>query len=461
MTETRLEDMLRQTLAEAAATVTSGPTWSEDAATSFVVRPTRTVRRRLSWAAPLAAAATVALLVVGLLVAQHHRPHVAPPATNSPTSSQTHSPSPTTSTPGSNAPRAVAVALPSEWKDALSQPGQDFGALDAIPLSVAADGTVVLYLDFGPDWGRPRQVALLRPGTSAPEVVYTVDDPDSYKVTLGALYGRQLVVGTSLGGRSPQGTVPGSSPMPNVHQLLVIDLDTGAKTTIASTTPGKGLQIDEAAVFGDTVYWVSRPTYAATEVTYHGYNLVSHKSKKLAWGGLGQDPTLTPLGIYSFVGSGGVANAELPHTGVRRELDRVIPHTQDSRVSLVTDGKNYAWLQDSRTVAWWSPGKSERLFQLTPRTAGSPAPLLVVSGPLVFIGDNPWRVLDTRTGAIAKLPTAFGFTLYAAMPQTASNESVVAATNYIRSGAWVDRYWVDGKNELLILDISALPKISR
>lgn len=448
MNDLELERALRETFAAKAGEITSGPAYADP--------PSDPVRRWVHWIAPLAAAAAVLGVVGGVIAVRGRGPH-APAVTHAAIPTP---PLPSRAATGTQAPKsavsspaAKSCPLPPAWKNAYAAPASTFGATSATALSVAADGTVVVYLDFGPQPGRPRQVALLRPGSTTPQVVYDVSDPDKYAVSMAAVYKHWLVVAEDDAPRSPKGEVPGSSPLPNVHLLVVKDLDSGTTTRLASTTPGKGSTIDEAAVFNGTVSWVSRSRFSAHMGSWHLYDLDTAKSAGSLDGSYAYLPTINPLGVFNSD-----ISVEPGPTGDLAELDRVIPKDTTVRGTLTTDGTNYAWQQSPAEIGWWAPGHAARYVHLASSDVAED-PGLVVAGPLVFdLGGSASHVVDTRTSAVAALPASDKFGTPVA---EAAGGSVIALQSYTKGGGhWVDGYWLDPQPQVLRIDASSLPKIS-
>ncbi len=267
-----LETRLRSTLHEHADDITALPPRLAELRRpdDLAIAPSPARRPRTRWlpAAAVAIVVVIAGLVVGIRQLNQHTPSVVTPTVSptAPTTAAPTSPGPSpTST--STVPLACRATLPQEWKDALNATGSAYGAQSAMPMDVAPDGELLVARDFG--HGQPRDLALVA-SNGTPHSVFQVPDPNQLDVQDAYIYSHWLVVSTGNAPRAARGTVPGSSPMPNVVGLYVVDLRTGAQSTI---TNSNGHTITQAVELDGIVYWDLRARYSSSSGVIRSYDL--------------------------------------------------------------------------------------------------------------------------------------------------------------------------------------------
>jgi hypothetical protein len=433
-TDTELETLLRSALTARADAVQDAPPW---------VRPAGPVRRRRPWLPALAAAAAVVAVIAAVALGVHaarNRPAVPP------------GPTPTTVA----VPRACPAALPEAWRSALRDGGTPLGRYSSMPLSVTGDGTIVAYRDAGVQPGAARDVVLLRPGRP-PEAVYRVARPDRFGVQSAYLDGHRLVVALGSDPRHAPGVIPGSSPMPNVRRLLVIDLDTGATQTLASTT-GDVPEIQTAVLLDHTVYWDVRAHYGASTGRIEAHSLETGTTRTVYRG---------PLG-YLLASDGGIGwagpHGYQVHVGV--PLPDAVAAATDAatRMTLSTDGTDWAWLVSRGVVGYWRPGLTAPAYLRlrepvdTDDVPGS----VVVSGRFVLaVGPAP-QVIDVGARAAAPITGRHPFAGHARGQAALVSGGTRAAGYSIPDGPghWVQGYWADPPTQLLVLDTAGLPALT-
>jgi hypothetical protein len=398
-----LEQLLRDTLAERAGTVSSGPTWKS---------PVAPARRR--WVVPLAVAASVAavLTVVGTVAAvEHGSRHDRRPA-------ETHSSSlrPTATT--SPAPKRLnrylpscAAALPSAWHSAIKAGTATFGATSAVPLAVTADGSQLLVAR---DQGSARDVALVDPD-GRHHTIFSVPQPDENQVEHASVEGDYAVIDVERKPRNANGVLG------TVVSVVLIDLRTDATTQLDHVTEqqlrgsggAEGRTIDGSVLWNGHVYWDVRATYVSTTSAIHDYDIASRHTSVVARGAAGP-PQVSALGV-SFGGYGSTTIA------IARPLPAAVAAaltSQTARDTLVTDGRSYAWRASATDLAWWAPG-SAQVTEVGVPEADDAQPD-AVAGPFVLFGDpdtnladNSSALLDARTGAVG---TARGLQPFGLLP---------------------------------------------
>jgi hypothetical protein len=454
-----LVDLLQATLAQRAETVQRGRIWAGPAG----VPVTPIGRRR--WLAPLAAAVAAAAIVVGIVVAveqlPHHKAPVAP-STHHPSGSPT-SPAPTSASPSSSpttsptvtAALACPATLPSAWSAAYRNGLVNVGGAYAYPMSVAADGTLVVYRDDGVTPGSPRQILLVAPGR-APQMVYQLANPDVDDVQSAYLVGKELVVALGFHPRPPKDQVPGDTPMPNVTSLFAINLVTHQQKMIASTPHRRNSPVGLAVTYGHTVYWDVQRNYTATTGTVHSYDLNTGARHTVYTGPIGY-PAASAAGIGWFEKHAGYqvhAPVSLPPA-----VSAAVPATE--RLTVGTDGTAFAWVQSPSVIGWWTPGAARPVYRRLPRRLqlpGSFPDVVVVSGSFVFPGNGD--LLDMKTGALTSLGNGqFGSYERGDAAITSYGSTVIGTAQQPGNGGFVDGYWEDPATVVLRVDTSHLPEL--
>jgi hypothetical protein len=430
-TDAELEQLLRETLTGRAETVRDARRW---------VAPPVPLRPRRRWLPVLAAAAVVVLVAIGVAIGLRGRD------SNPPTRPTPH-PTPTV------VPTVCTTPLPGSWRDAFRSAGVDVGGIGGTPLSVAADGTVVVYRDGGVHPGDPRDVVLVRPG-QAPHAVYSVPNPDTFNVQSAYLDGHWLVVAIGYHGRPPKGTIPGDSPMPNVRKLVVLDLETGTQKTIAGMSPADfkygRRSIQSATLLDGSVYWDERNRYAARTGVIKAYRLDSGTTRTVYRG---------PIGYVVGGAAGIVSDSRVIVPAAMPEPVRSATNPTTA-VTAATDGSAWAWLTNAHTLGYWRPGQATPTYLHLRSAVESrywPGDL-VVSGEFVFIDGD--QVVDTRSHAVAALSGRhlFGGSWNGGV-SLANGDHAAGYAGSAGSGHWVDGYWQDPLARMLVLDTSTLPAL--
>lgn len=394
-----IEQLLRDAFTGRAASVDHGPAWRPPHTAEAEHRRRRAARlRHKAVLMPLAAAAAV--LAVALAISSTGSAHRQQPATVAPMASHTRtatssaSPSPSATTPAVTA-AVCRTSLPEPWQTALASGTTTAGGASAVPLSVSADGEVLISRDFGSS----RDVALLSPGGSA-QSIYTVPEPDENQVTDGLVEGYRALVVVSRLPRDANGVLE------TVVRVVVVDLRSGTQTVVATNSLGEisrgGRTIDGATLYRGHVYYDVRQNYTSRRSAVHDYDIATgsdHVVAHAAGGGPGSGPALAPFGV--------VWSRQTMQVGVSRPLPGPVARAMSAdgaRASLVTDGTAYAWNRTGRQVGYWTAGMTVPDY-FDPRSEGGVESLVgafvVLSGGS---GAAQSSLLDARTAAIAPLP---------------------------------------------------------
>lgn len=353
-----------------------------------------------------------------------------------------------TQSPESGAAAACTAAWPASWQAALAAPGTAYGAESARPLGVAADGTVLVARDFGQ--GKARDLVLVRPGVE-PTVAFTVSDPQQTNIESAALVGDELVVSIGSDPRLPRGQEPGSSPMPNVSQILVIDLPSDAQRVIASSkadAAGPAKTIDTVVVIGGTVYWDVRASYDVPAGTIESYDLAA-KTRRAAYSG---PAVLFYDGLDVSAAGITVGGTLVVRAGLPAAVDDAVP--ADDQRSVQTDGTAYAWVAGPQEIGWWRPGAESPSYVRLPEVLPQDTypNLLAVAGSLVVIGGS--TVLDMTTAAITSLPED-------AAPLVDIGRGTFFTASRAGTGHFDDDgYWVDPSQLANLIELSGLPGLT-
>lgn len=352
---------------------------------------------------------------------------------------------------GKQVTAACVAPWPASWQAAIATPGSAYGAQSARPLGAAADGTVLVARDFGP--GGARDLVLVRAGTE-PEVVYTVADPATTGIQSAAIADDKLVVSVGWSPRAPKGQEPGDGWLPNVTEVVVIDLETGAQQRIASSgaSPAQvgtdAMTIDTVVVIGGAVYWDVRASYDDPAGTIESYDLATG-TRRTAYTGPAVEfyDGLDTSAAGVTIGGQLVVRADLPAV-----VDAAVP--VGDRGSVQSDGTAYAWVAGSREIGWWRPGAASPSYVRLPEALPQDTypNLLAVAGPLVVIGGS--TVLDMTTAAVTHLPED-------AAPLVDIGHGILFTASRVGTGHFDDDgYWVDPSLRANVLELGDLPALA-
>lgn len=387
----QLEQILRATFAARSDTVTGGPVWRADAAPGPdadgpVELLDLTPRRPRYRFAPLAAAAVVALAVVGLVVGvRAATEHPTPPA------------APNTTAPATRAVpvvhrNACTASMPASWRDAAAAhttvfPGSTYGQVSIV--GIAGDGTVVAeYTAPGTPAGTMALTfgaVSLDSGTIRPFA--TISGSGDSVGSFHQLEGDTLLVGTRFTrGQGPTSAAPTA--------VTVIDIRTGEKTRLMQLHGKNPTGTDIAFLQDGVAYWDEYPS-ANHEVVY-AYD-VATGARTVAYDGPSADSDMG----HSAAGTWWTGSALAPNRPTQLPA-AVSQHTGPAeRQFLTTDGSSFAW-RTNDSIGWW--GEAGTVVQTQIRNDG----VADVAGPLVVFRVregkySQMRLLDTRTGAVVAL----------------------------------------------------------
>ena len=421
-TDIELEALLRETFAGRAQSVHDAARW---------VAPARAPRRLRRWVPALAAAVTVALVAAGVVIAGQltHSDHkVIKPAPVVPTVCRT--------------------ALPSAWLAALPAAVLDAGAWSAGAIALAPDGSVIALRDYGVHPGDAREIVQLRPG-SAPRVLYSSPDPDTFGVRSAGLIDHWLIVGVHHDARPPKHTIPGSSPI-GLASVLLVDTRTGEARTLAEQRD-TGRSINMVVTFDGKAYWDERASFPARNGVVKSFDPRTGKTRTVYHGRIGW-LEVSAAGV-GFQGERALlVPARLPD-----QVERAM--TPFSRYHLVTDGTAYAWLVSQRVLGWWAPGQAAPVYRkvrygMDPQLGPD---ALKVAGR--FVLTERGELVDPVHGGSAVLPTARFTGIAGASLDLGSNGVLAGSAPTERNGHWIDGYWSDGTATVVRLDTRGLPPL--
>jgi hypothetical protein len=421
-----LEQLLRETLATRAGTVDRGPSWrgSDEAP-----------RKPHRWLAPLIAAAIVLAVAGGVIAIEHSS---GPTQPTHPTPVQSLIPSPTatpTPSPTDTVQRACRTTLPAEWETAIKDGTITAGALSAMPLSVGADGSVLVARDFGSS----RDVAVVSPD-GKPRRIYSIASPDQNQVEDGVLEGHWALVPVI---RLPRGA---NGVDPTVVRLVLVNTTSLATRTLATATDadvqhGRNV-VDGATMFNGRVYYDFRPVYGKSAGVVHEYDIATGADRIIASGKVGA-PHLYGRGV-------GWTDSGLD-TPIARALPAPVDRDTDSLRAaneLTTDGTAFAWMDSPHRIAWFGAGSTQPTRIVVPDK--DQVDVVQVVGPIVlFEGDGTGlQVLDARTGATAVV-SQLGSGL---QPYGLARDGVYAG--YTFSGSFKT-----SPTEVVRIDVTKLPEL--
>jgi hypothetical protein len=330
--------------------------------------------------------------------------------TNEPDNAAGPMPSSSVAAPPPDRP-ACQAALPAAWQQAIERGKVDAGG-SAVPLAVGRAGEVVAVRDNGDT----RDLLFIGADKSVREI-YPVPDPNRNDVGFAAIDDRWIVVGVDRIPRNSNGVLPTltridvidrkGGPVQNVVQAKDDDFRTGGAT------------IDSVALFDGKVYWTTHDKYADSAGTTRSYDPDTGTVADVASGSFGAIRA-TAVGLTGIADGGRsysndtvwertkvMVAAPLP-----KEISDALGAGPD-RLSLVTDGKAYAWLTGVHRgitgVALWSPESGPK--RVTGDIVGKSnwLPPVWMAGPYVVIerghqgADTSATVVDTRSGAVTYL----------------------------------------------------------
>lgn len=297
-------------------------------------------------------------------------------------------PAPEKPTPPEHA--SCMASLPDGWRTAFDDGARTVAPAE-VPLAVGPAGDVVVARDDG----TVRDAALIG-ADGAATTVYTVADPANRDVGFAALDDKWIVVGVRHNPRGANGVLP------TLVRVEVINRADHSVRTVAETSADDlrdgGATIDSVALSGDTVYWLTRDSFAGAHGTVRSFDASSGATAEVTAGSLSSLRTGAAGVLWDVVDDPGHRHAAV---GVPAELPAAVADAVgEQRAGVVTDGKAYAWRGDGG-LTWWSADAG------TVRVTGDlpGASELWVSGPLVFGSHAPTAtVVDTRSGASVEVP---------------------------------------------------------
>lgn len=382
-----LETLLRETLANRADTVHSGPPWDQHSRPSSPRAP--------RWAhrvAPLVAAAAVLGLVATATFLEHstgtdhHAGRSASP---------TVTPRPTTTTSPSPIDHAACTtSLPTSWRDAVRTGTTDAGAVSVQALDASANGAVLIARDFG----TARDVALIEPNGSIKQI-YSVPAPNRNDVAMGSLDGPWALLPVQYLPRDANGVIP------PVIKLVLINVRTGTHRLILSVTRSdvkheRTFSLG-ATIYAGHVYYDMRAKFQSRVVAIHDYDIATNSDRVIArTSNVNDPPTLFAEGVsWGSPPAGDTIS-------VRRALPPAVAAGLTTKLgenTLRSDGRSYAWVNAANRIDYYSHDAAAVQSFTIPRVRH--VLIDAVVGSLVFYSNDQsvdtW-VLDVRTAATAK-----------------------------------------------------------
>jgi len=361
-----LEDLVRNTLAGRAATVTHGPELTAPPAG----------RRNTRWLVSAAAAAVVAAAGTAFAVTHALGRHHDEAA-------------------GGSARPTCTTSLPPAWKHALAGPTWTVGGLAAWPAAVAKDGTVIAATKDGR--GTYRTTLITPAGRMTPLLALTRSR--HHTIASADTDGRYAVLSLDPGDADPEHPA---------DEILLVDSRTGDRRNLLSSSlpvPSDYVVAWRAAVIqAGVVYWgMTEPVDAPAHGIVLAYDIARRRYRVLAR--LHAQPLVLrdPRGVHW---QGGLIAAR----GVPAVVP-VAPLGPDWRQSVISDGTTYAWqgptgAPDAQVVYSVHRAEQRHWRVAGPRGLGQFI-ASAVSGPFVFgsfsYGSQIMYVLDLRSGAMASL----------------------------------------------------------
>lgn len=398
-TDEQLEQILRATFAARSATVTAGPAWRAGASTEpdadgrgeVLDLAPRRPRHRF---APLAAAAVVALAVVGLVVGV--RAATERPTRPAAPDIAMRTTAPPTSPAAPVAHRAACDAsLPSGWRDAIAAHTTTFASRTYGQVSIQGvtdDGTVVV--EYAPPGTSVRGTITLNFGTLSPgsDRIRPLTTIAGHGDSVGwsfQLQGNTLLVGTHFTrGQGPTSATP--------TRITAIDVHEGEQIAVANLPGSDASDTDGAFLQDGVVYWDEYPADSNNREIVYAYDVATGVRSTLYDGPRAdRDLGRSAAGIW-WTGSPLAPNrpARLPEAVAENSRNKA------ARQSLTTDGTSYAW-RTANTISWWTPGSA------VVKTRINNDGVEAVAGPILAFspaGNRVPELLDTRTGAVIRLP---------------------------------------------------------
>ncbi|MEU0495433.1 hypothetical protein [Mycobacterium sp. NPDC006124] len=282
------------------------------------------------------------------------------------------------------------MTLPAAWRKALTD-GEIHTGGKTRALAVGPDGVVAVSHDEA-----QTHELLLRKTDHSERRVYRVANPDRERIEFAALGERWIVVGVVVDYEDGQ-----ARPLTRVD---VIDRRDDSVRTIAQITPDaeqpqSGQQLYAAALFGDTVYWITGEDGRDVVMSQA---LESGAVAEVGRGQVLRQLQVTPVGVAwqdRDLRTATHVVADLPAllvaAGVRPDDD-----------TLVSDGVAYAWVTDTG-VGHWSPDAGVTQVRLEKPWYGLEGelhvagPYVVLRRPVHQIGRA--TVVDGRTGGVVSL----------------------------------------------------------
>jgi len=363
MNDQQLETVLRRSLSQHADTVDSGPTWPPEPLADDVLAEHRDRRRRPATWWPVAAAVVAVLAVIAVVLAVRH----AASDHNRP------------ATPVTVTRTACTTSLPQAWQDAIDTGALHKSDLDGPVIGGSPDGDVLISSN--------KQVTLFRPDGST-QAVSNVPFQDMFGIPDAAIDRRWIVLPTTS-------AVSGGVEV----TLELIDRTTLRSREIAVVTDANPRPI---ALLDNHVYWFADTNAATGSVS--DYDI-----------GAGTTRTLTRSAKRLVSSSNGVAWTDARDgSHVIAGLDpTAVPGQTGVHPQLMSDGHNYAW-RHGTDIAWYSDITKRTVVVQHVDAAGDQDMMLAVVGPYVIVQpsiakDIRAKVVDTRTGAIARLDDTTGW----------------------------------------------------
>ncbi len=364
-----LEDLLRRTLEDRAATVTSGPRWEH----------VPVHHRR--WIAALAAAAAVAAVAIAAVLIPRGHDAKTPPQTHPPTAVTT-TPPPTGGLHGAS----CSAPLPDAWHSVIAAGLLPTADGHLTPLSMTAAGELLARRTSG---GHD-QLVVVRPDRSL-SIVYTAP---AMHISMAAANTRWVMLARTESGGSP-------------YAIEAIDRSTGATITIRSASTRPDAIVQPPVLVQDTVYWTEGDQFGVSDV--RAFDLGTRTTRVLDHGYV-SGPVSVGGGLFWLRSdtAGSVSGRLITQVpGTLPPGYEVLPWKTYG--ALVQDGNDYTWgsYVDSGAAYEfhaWTPG-ADPVTVFPPGQAGAGEnPVLAM--PYLFARG---RVVDLLTGASAALPDTVGF----------------------------------------------------
>jgi hypothetical protein len=396
-----IEELIRDTMAGRAETVTSGPGWTpadaraatEHSEVLDLIAPPAS-RARRSWRGPaalLAAAAVVAGAVAGVVIDARRVPH----GVNRAADSTANKPAPVVTR------AACRTSPPGTWREtarAATVPVRDgSSALESsVFRGTTSDGEAVIeYNEVGDD--QPHSITD-RVGLAS------LGSPQIHEIARVTTFTHGLALTVSIDQNLVVIAVEeGINHAARHSRILAFDAQTGLLRTVANVPESAREQLTGAASpFAGQVYWET--------TTGRGPGSDRIRALDMATG----HRTVVARGIFDLESS--AAGLSWALTPWRLNRPASLPPAVRAQVnelsynSFVTDGESYAWQTSDGAIDWWNPstGQIVRVPKLLARpfSRAEPGSVFAVAGPIVIYQpphSDAQRVLDVRTGATAPI----------------------------------------------------------